>query len=130
MKWFWIKEQLVRQGALCKARWQLMRGLHKLSRLHGPIVSIFGGKGVGKENIYSEATYKLSGQLIEKGFSIITGGGPGIMAAANCGALDKAKSLGLKKMRTLGISVRGVDIGFKNPCADVFFHQLSRNEGE
>ena len=121
MKWFWIKEQLVRQGALCKARWQLMRGLVKLSGLQGPIVSVFGGKGVGKESVYFEAAYKLSGQLVENGFSIITGGGPGIMSAANCGALDKAKSLGLNKIHTLGIGVHSVDVDFENPCANVFF---------
>lgn len=117
----WLKEQLVQQFAWSKARWQLMRGLYTLSRLPGPIVSIFGGKGVDRENAYSEYAYKLGGQLVENGFSVTTGGGPGIMAAANCGAFDKSKALGLKGLRTLGIGVHGVDIGFENPCAKVFF---------
>ncbi len=121
MKWFWIKEQVIRHGALHKASWQLMRGLYKISCLHGPIISIFGGKGLGRENAYSEHAYKLAGQLVEHGFSIVTGGGPGIMEAASCGAVDKQKSLKLSGMRTLGISLYDLDRGFINPCSDVFF---------
>jgi uncharacterized protein (TIGR00730 family) len=62
----------------------------------GPSVAIFGSaktKPHAKE--YKQAA-KLAGMLAKEGFGIITGGGPGIMEAANRGAqLSKGKSAGL-----------------------------------
>jgi uncharacterized protein (TIGR00730 family) len=54
----------------------------------GPAVSIFGSARVGRRNRYYAAARRLSARLAEEGFAIITGGGPGIMEAANRGAKD------------------------------------------
>jgi len=98
---------------------QVGYGLYNLSRLRGPIVSIFGGKWVNGEQGHAKQAYELAGRLVEHGFSIVTGGGPGIMLAANCGAQEKKEQLKIKEECTLGISVVGVDDDFVNPCANL-----------
>jgi uncharacterized protein (TIGR00730 family) len=61
----------------------------------GPAVSVFGSARVGRRNRYYGAARRVAAALGKSGFAIITGGGPGIMEAANRGAHDVgAKSIG------------------------------------
>jgi len=61
-----------------------------------PAVTIFGSARLEKGSFYYEATRKIANRLGEAGYSIITGGGPGLMEAANRGASEVgAKSVGL-----------------------------------
>ena len=61
-----------------------------------PSVSIFGGARMRKSSPYYRDAVRLSEMLASRGYSIITGGGPGIMEAANRGAQKAGgESIGL-----------------------------------
>jgi uncharacterized protein (TIGR00730 family) len=66
---------------------EFVEGFDALADL-GPAVSIFGSARVGRRNRYYSAARKVAAALGREGFAIITGGGPGIMEAANRGARD------------------------------------------
>lgn len=62
----------------------------------GPCISIFGSARVKPGSKYYELAIKAAESVSENGFGIITGGGPGIMEAANKGAFNNdGKSVGL-----------------------------------
>jgi uncharacterized protein (TIGR00730 family) len=66
---------------------EFVEGFDALAEV-GPAVSIFGSARVGRRNRYYSAARRLAAALAEQGFAIITGGGPGIMEAANRGAKE------------------------------------------
>jgi uncharacterized protein (TIGR00730 family) len=66
---------------------EFVEGFDALAEV-GPAVSIFGSARVGRRNRYYGAARRLAAALVKEGFAIITGGGPGIMEAANRGAKD------------------------------------------
>lgn len=113
--WIWELFRVFFTGI--RAGLQLMRGVFYLARLRRPIVSVFGGKRASSKNVDLDKVQELSALLVEHGYAVITGGGPGVMQHANCGAFKKAKELGIKKRVTLGICITGVDEKFINPCA-------------
>lgn len=74
---------------------ELVDGFETMTSL-GPSVSIFGSTKTPPGDVYYEMAIDVSERLVKKGFSIITGGGPGIMEAANKGAQSAGgKSCGL-----------------------------------
>lgn len=74
---------------------ELVEGFETLHGI-GPAVSIFGSSRLTEESFYYQEAFKVAKLLSQAGFSIITGGGPGIMEAANKGAkLGRGKSIGL-----------------------------------
>lgn len=85
-----------------EATWRIFRiiaefvnGFQLLSTI-GPSVTIFGSARTPQSDKYYQASVKLAELLGQTGYTIITGGGPGIMEAANRGAHQvKAESLGL-----------------------------------
>jgi len=73
-------------------------------KLKRPIISIFGGVSVLKNDASYKKAYELSKKLVEQNMTVLTGGGPGIMEAANCGAAtrkDGIWSVGLGVMNLL-----------------------------
>jgi uncharacterized protein (TIGR00730 family) len=64
---------------------EFYRGFHLLAKV-GPAVTIFGSARLTESNDSYMKVLRLSQKLAEQGFAIITGGGPGIMEAANRGA--------------------------------------------
>ncbi len=74
---------------------ELRNGFARLAGL-GPAVTIFGSARTPPGHPECAAARELARRLAERGFAIITGGGPGAMEAANEGALEAgAPSIGL-----------------------------------
>ena len=65
---------------------ELVDGFDTLASIGRPAVSIFGSARTKPEDPYYKIADKIAYDLAEAGYAIITGGGPGIMAAANKGA--------------------------------------------
>lgn len=101
---------------LIRVFWQLMYGIIRVTSLPEPIVSIFGGARVSGKDPYFEKAHILGKMLVEANISVLTGGGPGIMEAASCGAIVPKNS----HTRIMGIGVR--DLGEKpNDCVQEHF---------
>lgn len=66
---------------------QFFRGFRKLHFV-GPCITVFGSARFQEDNIYYQQAYQVGKSLAELGFSVMTGGGPGIMEAANRGAYE------------------------------------------
>ncbi|MBK9400925.1 MAG: TIGR00730 family Rossman fold protein [Bacteroidetes bacterium] len=74
---------------------EFVEGFEKMSRI-GPCVSIFGSARTEADTKYYLLAEEIAYKLTVEGYGIITGGGPGIMEAANKGAQKaKGKSVGL-----------------------------------
>ncbi len=74
---------------------EFVEGFEKMTRI-GPCVSIFGSARTKSENKYYQIAEDIAFKLVQHGYGIITGGGPGIMEAANKGARKgNGKSVGL-----------------------------------
>ena len=54
----------------------------------GPCVTVFGSARIKIDNPYYDLARKMGGAIAQLGFTVMTGGGPGIMEAANRGAKD------------------------------------------
>ena len=75
--------------------WDVFRGLRSLHFV-GPCVTIFGSARFNEDHRYYQLARQLAGELGKAGFTIMTGGGPGIMEAANRGACEaNGTSVGL-----------------------------------
>ncbi|WP_272700009.1 TIGR00730 family Rossman fold protein [Desulfovibrio sp. Fe33] len=80
---------------LFKIMSEIVDGFENLSEI-GPAVSVFGSARVKPDEPLYQKTEQLSKALSEAGFSVITGGGPGLMEAGNKGAFENdGESIGL-----------------------------------
>ena len=81
--------------ALFKIMGEFVEGYDRMAKI-GPCVSIFGSARTPEQSETFALTSEIAKKLSEQGFGIITGGGPGIMKAANKGATEaKGISVGL-----------------------------------
>ena len=99
--------------------WRVLRiqaefvdGFGALAEL-GPAAAIFGSARTGREDPNYAAARKMGGDLAKAGMAVITGGGPGIMEAANKGAAEvggKSVGLGIELPMEQGLN-RWVNLG-------------------
>ncbi|MBU6375073.1 MAG: TIGR00730 family Rossman fold protein [Bdellovibrionales bacterium] len=72
---------------VCRIAWEFIRGFRKLHFI-GPCVTVFGSARFPEDHPYCELARKVGAGLARSGFTVMTGGGPGIMAAANRGCKE------------------------------------------
>jgi uncharacterized protein (TIGR00730 family) len=93
---------------------EFVEGFGTLAEL-GPAISVFGSARVRRETEEYERAREVGASLARAGYAVITGGGPGIMEAANRGAVDAG-----------GVSVGlGIELPFEqglNPFVDIGVH--------
>jgi uncharacterized protein (TIGR00730 family) len=91
----WTETKAHSSWQIFKVMAEFVQGFETLAKV-GPCISIFGSARTKPGHKYYEIATDVAKRLAEEGFGIITGGGPGIMEAANKGAsLASGKSVGL-----------------------------------
>jgi len=100
---------------------EFVEGFEKMSRI-GPCVSIFGSARTKETNHYYKLAEEIAFKLTREGYGIISGGGPGIMEAANKGAKNGGgKSVGLNIVLPFEQSSNAFVDNDKNINFDYFF---------
>ncbi|MDA3616112.1 LOG family protein [Polluticaenibacter yanchengensis] len=82
---FWSESQAQSSWSIFKIMAEFVDGFETMARI-GPCVSIFGSARTRFENPFYNLTVEIAKELSKEGFGIISGGGPGVMEAANKGA--------------------------------------------
>lgn len=91
----WPEVRISDSWQIFKIMAEFVEGFEKMSRI-GPCVSIFGSARTKPENKYYVLAEEIAYKLTQSGYGVITGGGPGIMEAANKGARrGNGKSVGV-----------------------------------
>jgi uncharacterized protein (TIGR00730 family) len=91
----WAEIKTNDSWAIFKIMSEFVEGYERMAKI-GPCISIFGSARTKPENEYYQLGIEVAERLARAGYGIITGGGPGIMEAANKGAQEgKGKSVGL-----------------------------------
>ena len=91
----WVEMKSRDSWELFKIMGEFVNGFERIGMIE-PCVSIFGSARTEPSHKYYKETILLAKKIVQQGFGVITGGGPGIMEAANKGAqLGKGTSVGL-----------------------------------
>jgi uncharacterized protein (TIGR00730 family) len=91
----WTETKAHSSWQIFKIMAEFVQGFEELAKI-GPCISIFGSARTAPENKYYQLAVDISQRLSEEGFGVISGGGPGIMEAANRGAkIANGRSVGL-----------------------------------
>ncbi|WP_336070487.1 TIGR00730 family Rossman fold protein [Mesoflavibacter sp. CH_XMU1404-2] len=91
----WNEKKTNDSWAIFKIMGEFVNGFEKMSAI-GPSVSIFGSARTKPEHKYYKLAEEVASKIVNAGYGVITGGGPGIMEAGNKGAhLAGGTSVGL-----------------------------------
>ncbi|MEX0882694.1 MAG: TIGR00730 family Rossman fold protein [Cyclobacteriaceae bacterium] len=91
----WAEIKSADSWAVFKVISEFVEGFEKLAKI-GPCVSLFGSASTKSDDHFYKVAEEIAAKLVRHGYGVITGGGPGIMEAANKGAhAEKGKSVGL-----------------------------------
>lgn len=91
----WAEIKSSDSWVIFKVMSEFVEGFEKLAKI-GPCVTIFGSARIKPNNPYYKMAEEIAYQLVQQGYGVVTGGGPGIMEAGNKGANRAGgKSVGL-----------------------------------
>lgn len=92
----WLNNRTEDAWQVLRIQGEFTKGFDELSELE-PCISIFGSARTKSNDKYYQEAIKLSKLIVQSGYGVITGGGPGVMEAGNLGAKEeKGISVGLK----------------------------------
>lgn len=97
-------------GTLLSIMTEFLRGFRALHFI-GPCVTVFGSARFNEDHKYYRMAREVGGGLVDLGFTVMTGGGPGIMEAANRGAKERGG-------RSVGCNIRLPFEQHHNPYLD------------
>jgi uncharacterized protein (TIGR00730 family) len=83
----WTELKAENSWTMFKIVAEFVEGYERLNKIN-PCVSIFGSARTRPDNKYYQLATEVAACLVQEGYGIITGGGPGIMEAGNKGAYD------------------------------------------
>jgi len=86
----------------------IIYGVWRISKVSHPLISIFGGAQIAKNDKYMYEANQIAQWLVKAHMSVLTGGGPGIMEAANLGASQFRDKVENGEIHSFGIGVRGL----------------------
>ena len=92
--------------------WEFLRGVRALHFV-GPCVTVFGSARFTEDHPYYGLAREVGGRLARAGFTVMTGGGPGIMEGANRGAREGGG-------RSIGCNIQLPHEQRPNPYLDLF----------
>jgi len=81
------RSRLAEFFTLLRVMRDFLRGFRTLHFV-GPCVTVFGSARIQRDDPHYELARKMGAAIARLGFTVMTGGGPGIMEAANCGAKE------------------------------------------
>ena len=84
----WVREDTERERSLDFMREELRAGFEVIDRIDRPAVTIFGSARISAGHPDYLAAVETGRAFAREGFAVVTGGGPGIMEAANLGARE------------------------------------------
>ena len=91
----WNETKTNDSWSIFKIMGEFVEGYERMSAI-GPCISIFGSARTIQDNKYYKLAEEISSEIVNRGYGVISGGGLGIMEAANRGAnKKKGKSVGL-----------------------------------
>jgi uncharacterized protein (TIGR00730 family) len=93
---------------------EFVEGFGLLAEL-GPAVSIFGSARTPRDGVQYQTAEAIASGLVRAGYAVITGGGPGVMEAANKGAVEAggvSVGLGIELPREMGLN-EYVEVGLE-----------------
>ena len=67
---------------------EFLHGFEAVARIYRPAVALFGSARVGEDSVPYREARAVARRFAEAGWAVITGGGPGVMEAANRGARE------------------------------------------
>src|SRR2546428_7960685 len=84
----WFREDQDLERSLAFIRQEFRAGFELVASIDRPAVSIFGSARAPSSSSWYEQAVRIGAGFAEEGFAVVTGGGPGIMEAANRGAKE------------------------------------------
>ncbi len=96
--------------AIFKIMGEFVNGFEKMSEI-GPCVSIYGSARTKQDHPFYKLATDVAAEIVKHGYGVITGGGPGIMEAANKGAFEAGGT-------SVGLNIDLPFEQFDNPYVD------------